>query len=219
MDLLVAGSLEDILHGTVSYKTLFEIHPDQWVSGLGADMRMIEGQSVVAESVLIDHQVHSFCPQASWQESKVIKTPFYFGITERLKNKLSIHSPILLEEFFDDQIQEYPDGFILRGEVYFSALEAIYLKKPTIYGERLVDYSQKYVCKKDFKNCVSSIFGVVSSDYDERIFYEHPFEKKRSLLFTHVHAKIEEKVVHVLMHSELAKGEFWVEPLDEICAL
>lgn len=240
--LKIKGDIHLVLEGKVRPNVLHEISQDEFQLALGSGtFSHIEH---VGEAIMIDGFAY-----VSWVEEghvhtkkdKCLKTCFLMGIKEKASHPSyrEFSTAITLQNFYEEEAKQYPEGFVVTGEVYCKELHSTYLQKPPIYGENINQNSEKYWAHIPFeKDKVVKIIGVVipdkgrqkfSQEILNRAFYHNPQEKQKTTLMSHTHCAILEKkdigdvkenkvssVRHLITSTLMQKGFFSFFPLESI---
>lgn len=215
MDLFVYGSLPSVTLGKVSPTYYQKIPTESLAYGLGA-LATTNPEVVIAESLLFEQVAYAYAPQKVWNESHLLKTPFYMGIKAKPKRHFKQDHEKTLKEIYDELLLEYPKGCVLVASGLFIDAHIKYLKKPPIYGESLREFTADYIVEEHLVQMSGQIFAVILDHVEPRILYEDLNEVKKKKSVSHSHIKIGEKTAHLVVSSKIAAGDFWVEEIDHI---
>lgn len=214
MDLLIAGNVQTILSGHVSPESLCPISVEKMPYALGGaeipDSNLSLGETIIYEGV-----GHIFTLKKTWEEKQTLQAAFLMGIPKKPKTLLQIRHKQEIQALYQDLIKNYPTGFAIVGTATFSKLSVAYLKLSPIYQENINAHQDKYWNQENFNDRKANLFGVVLSKPDPRAFYDNPNEKNPDVLLSHTHV-LSHLARHLLTHSEVSSGTFWIEAIDHI---
>lgn len=213
MDLIIVGDVQTVLTGHVTEKSLHPVSLNEMPYALGG--AAIPGDALsLGETLVYEGTGHVFTPDKSLVETKTLEAAFLMGIDRKPKDSVQVKNKSI-SSFYQDLLKNYPNGFAITGTALFSKLFTAYLRLSPIYGENVNTLHDKYWSQEELINCGAHLFGVILSKMDERAFYKNPNEKKSSPLLSHTHVLCPD-ARHLLTHSEIFSGSFWVEDIDSI---
>lgn len=207
MKLYIKGDIERIVAGNMDLSCLHFLLSKEIFSGLGA-VAVNEKGFFLGEAIAHQNIIYGYCPQKTFKEEKSFLTPFFTYIKSKPKLTCRVNEPIVLQDFYNQKIKEFEKGFVITGSVNFSKLSARYLKLPPTNNECILDHIEKYVGALEEEKIQGEIFGVVLCKHNKNITTEkYP---------THTHVKLGNKAYHLLSSSQLTRGKFCIEAIDEL---